>query len=106
MILFKKETHSIANEVSDEIKRIMDKKISEYQEQEIKKLLNKKYVIFERPKKDMKNGVLWRLSIIPLFLIIVLIALIMPVKWLITGELYYSPESKFMKMLWSWGEKT
>ena len=43
-----------------------------------------------RRDDDKKVNVLWRLSAIPLGLWLVLLFIFMPVKWLLTGNPYYS----------------
>lgn len=63
------------------------------------------YSIIERGDKK-KYSFLWRLSIPILFIIYVIsMVIVMPFKYIITGNYYWTVENKFIKFIENWNSK-
>lgn len=77
-----------------------------YQLTKIADVLDEKFSIY-RYKKAQKSKFYWRLTI-PLLTIISLILffVIMPIKWVFTGDFYFSSQQQPIKTLIKWRDLT
>lgn len=68
-------------------------------------LISLEYTVVEKVE-PIKSHPLYRMTVPLLMLVILLIWLYMPVKWLLTGKGRLSGEGKLVKFLQSWASKT
>lgn len=97
------EPFSIRIEIDKLLMKHGEKSLTPIQQEAIEQVLSTKRILYKIEEK--KVSPLWRLTAPMFFLVSILFAITMPVKWLITGSYYYDFDDKPIRFMKKWKMK-